>query len=66
MALIKTGTITVIRMDDVVFTYPDATVSVREGVLHITQYNTKGTPRAQHHHPLTNIWDWYPEGQDNG
>lgn len=67
MAYVKTENIVVVRMDDVVYTYSDATFTINNNVLIITQYRQPaGLARAVHRHPLFNVWDWYPDGQDGG
>lgn len=65
MGYLKLDNITVVRMDDVIYTYGNAAASVNGNVLVITLYDP-GTQAitGQHHHPLFNIWDWYPDSQE--
>jgi hypothetical protein len=62
---VDTRTITVIWMDDREETYPRVETIVRDGVLHIHQYDTKTLKRtAEWHIPTANIRMWYPAGQE--
>lgn len=54
-------TIVVTWRDGETATYGDAAASVREGVLHITIYNSpRGIPVDEWHFPTTSIRAWGP------
>lgn len=53
-------------MDGIVETYKNVTTSVREGVLHIHEYDKRHALVAEWHFPTNNIRVWAPADQRNG
>ncbi len=57
----------VLWMDGISETYKNVTASVRDGVLHIHEYNARCTLiEAEWHFPANNIRVWHPADQANG
>jgi len=56
----------VLWMDGIVEVYKNVTASVRDGVLHIHEYNTRHTLIAEWHFPTNNIRVYHPADQENG
>lgn len=60
-------TITVTWMDGITETYKNVTTSVREGVLHVHEYNDRHTLIINEwHFPTANIRVWNPVTNGNG
>ncbi len=53
-------------MDGITEIYENVTTSVRDGVLHVHEYDKRHALIGEWHFPTANIRVWAPAGQRNG